>query len=72
MIKAGEASGKLDVFLFILVVSLEKREKVKKKIKGALMYPAVMFSVAITVMVFMIIKVVMVVVYTLETLKMFK
>ena len=58
LIKAGEASGKLDVFLLKLVDSLEKREKVKKKIKGALMYPAVMFSVAITVMVFMLIKVV--------------
>ena len=58
LIKAGEASGKLDVFLLKLVESLEKREKVKKKIKGALMYPAVMFSVAIVVMVFMLIKVV--------------
>ena len=58
LIKAGEASGKLDVFLMKLVDSLEKREKVKKKIKGALMYPAVMFTVAITVMVFMLIKVV--------------
>ena len=58
LIKAGEASGKLDVFLLKLVESLEKREKVKKKIKGALMYPTVMFSVAIIVMVFMLIKVV--------------
>ena len=58
LIKAGEASGKLDVFLLKLVDSLEKKEKIKKKIKGALMYPMVMFSVAITVMVFMLIKVV--------------
>ena len=58
LIKAGEASGKLDVFLLKLVESLEKREKVKKKIKGALMYPSVMFTVAIVVMVFMLIKVV--------------
>ena len=58
LIKAGEASGKLDVFLLKLVDSLEKREKVKKKIKGALMYPMVMFTVAITVMVFMLVKVV--------------
>ena len=58
LIKAGEASGKLDLFLLKLVDSLEKREKVKKKIKGALTYPVVMFSVAITVMVFMLIKVV--------------
>ena len=58
LIKAGEASGKLDVFLLKLVDSLEKREKVKKKIKSALTYPVVMFTVAITVMVFMLIKVV--------------
>ena len=58
LIKAGEASGKLDVFLMKLVESLEKREKVKKKIKSALTYPVVMFVVAITVMVFMLIKVV--------------
>jgi type IV pilus assembly protein PilC len=58
LIKAGEASGKLDVFLLKLVESLEKKERIKKKIKGALMYPMVMFAVAITVMVFMLIKVV--------------
>ena len=58
LIKAGEASGKLDIFLMKLVESLEKREKVKKKIKSALTYPVVMFVVAITVMVFMLIKVV--------------
>ena len=58
LIKAGEASGKLDVFLLKLVESLEKKERIKKKIKGALMYPMVMFTVAITVMVFMLIKVV--------------
>ena len=58
LIKAGEASGKLDVFLLKLVESLEKREKVKKKIKSALTYPVVMFTVAITVMVFMLVKVV--------------
>ena len=31
LIKAGEASGKLDIFLMKLVESLEKREKVKWK-----------------------------------------
>ena len=58
LIKAGEASGKLDVFLMKLVESLEKTQKVKKKIKSALMYPMVMFSTAMIVMVFMLIKVV--------------
>ena len=58
LIKAGEASGKLDVFLLKIVDALEKKEKIKKKIKSALMYPGIMFTVAITVSAFMLIKVV--------------
>ena len=58
LIKAGEASGKLDVFLLKITESLEKKEKIKKKIKGALMYPSIMFTVAITVSAFMLVKVV--------------
>ena len=58
LIKAGEASGKLDVFLFKVLDAIEKKEKIKKKIKGALMYPSIMFTVAITVTAFMLIKVV--------------
>ena len=58
LIKAGEASGKLDVFLLKIVDSLEKKENIKKKIKGALMYPSIMFTVAIGVSAFMLIKVV--------------
>ena len=58
LIKAGEASGKLDVFLLKIVESLEKKEKIKKKIKGALMYPSIMFTVAMVVSAFMLIKVV--------------
>ena len=58
LIRAGEASGKLDVFLLKIVESLEKKEKIKKKIKGALMYPGIMFTVAMVVSVFMLVKVV--------------
>jgi len=58
LIRAGEASGKLDVFLLKIVDSLEKKEKIKKKIKGALMYPSIMFTVAIIVSAFMLVKVV--------------
>ena len=58
LLKAGEASGKLDVFLLKIVDSLEKKEKIKKKIKSALMYPSIMFTVAITVSAFMLVKVV--------------
>tara|TARA_X000001036_G_scaffold351178_1_gene332056 strand:- start:8432 stop:9664 length:1233 start_codon:yes stop_codon:yes gene_type:complete len=58
LIKAGEASGKLDTFLERIVLSLEKREKIKSQIKSALFYPGVLFSVAILVTIFMLIKVV--------------
>ena len=58
LIRAGEASGRLDTFLLKIVESLEKKEKIKKKIKGALMYPSIMFTVAITVSAFMLVKVV--------------
>ena len=58
LIKAGEASGKLDTFLQKIVINLEKREKIKSQIKSALFYPAVLFSVAIMVTVFMLMNVV--------------
>ena len=58
LIKAGEASGKLDIFLERIVDSLEKREKIKAQIKSALFYPAVLLSVAVLVTTFMLIKVV--------------
>ena len=58
LIKAGEASGKLDTFLQKIVTSLEKREKIKSQIKSALFYPGVLFSVAILVTVFMLMNVV--------------
>ena len=58
LIKAGEASGKLYIFLERIVMSLEKREKIKSQIKSALFYPGVLLTVAVTVTVFMLIKVV--------------
>ena len=58
LIKAGEASGKLDTFLTKIVINLEKREKIKSQIKSALFYPGVLFSVAILVTIFMLTNVV--------------
>ena len=58
LIKAGEASGKLDTFLQKIVINLEKREKIKSQIKSSLFYPGVLFSVAILVTVFMLMNVV--------------
>ena len=58
LIKAGEASGKLDTFLQKIVINLEKIEKIKSQIKSALFYPGVLFSVAVLVTVFMLMNVV--------------
>ena len=58
LIKAGEASGKLDTFLQKIVINLEKKEKIKSQIKSAFFYPGVLFTVAIGVTVFMLMNVV--------------
>ena len=58
LVKAGEASGKSDAFLDKIVIALEKREKIKSKIKGALTYPIILFTVAIGVTAIMLIKVI--------------
>lgn len=58
MLKAGEASGKLDLFLQKLVEILERREDIKRKIKSAMFYPVILVTVAVTISGFMLIKVV--------------
>jgi type IV pilus assembly protein PilC len=58
MISAGEASGKLDEFLVKLVEMLEKNKKIKSGIKSALFYPIMLFTVATTITIFMLWKVV--------------
>ncbi len=58
LIKAGEASGKLDTFLEKIVTNLEKKEKIKSQIKSAFFYPGVLFTVAASVTVFMLTNVV--------------
>tara|TARA_B100000686_G_C16764612_1_gene960942 strand:+ start:73 stop:1329 length:1257 start_codon:yes stop_codon:yes gene_type:complete len=58
MIKAGEASGKLDIFLLKLTEILERREDIRRKIKSASFYPKILFFVAGGITVFMLIKVV--------------
>lgn len=48
--RAGEAGGVLDVVLQRLAQYLEKIESIKRRIKGAMIYPAVVISVAIIVL----------------------
>jgi type IV pilus assembly protein PilC len=46
MVRAGEEAGILDTILNRLATYMEKSEKIKKQIKGALFYPAVILVVA--------------------------
>ncbi|HUF49592.1 MAG TPA: type II secretion system F family protein [Longimicrobiales bacterium] len=47
MVAAGEAGGILDTILLRLAVFLEKADALKRKIKGAMIYPGVILCVAI-------------------------
>jgi type IV pilus assembly protein PilC len=46
MVAAGEAGGILDTILLRLATFLEKNDALLRKIKGAMIYPAVIFTVA--------------------------
>jgi type IV pilus assembly protein PilC len=47
MVAAGEAGGILDTILLRLAVFLEKADQLRRKIKGAMIYPSVILTVAI-------------------------
>jgi type IV pilus assembly protein PilC len=49
MVAAGEAGGILDTILNRLAAYIEKAMKLKKKVKGAMIYPAVVTSIAVLV-----------------------
>jgi type IV pilus assembly protein PilC len=49
MVAAGEAGGILDTILNRLAAYIEKAMKLKKKVKGAMVYPAVVTSIAVLV-----------------------
>ena len=58
LLKAGESSGKMDTFLGKLVEGIEKSQKIRAKIKGAMVYPTILLVVAIAVIAVMMIYVV--------------
>ncbi|MFH1227999.1 MAG: type II secretion system F family protein [Planctomycetota bacterium] len=58
MVKAGEAGGVLDTVLARLAVFMEKAQGLKRKVIGALTYPAVVITVAILIVAVIMIKVV--------------
>jgi type IV pilus assembly protein PilC len=47
MVAAGEAGGILDTILLRLALFLEKADALKRKIKGAMIYPSVILTVAV-------------------------
>ncbi|MFN8177228.1 MAG: type II secretion system F family protein [bacterium] len=54
MVNAGEAGGILDTILLRLADYIEKIETLKRKVKSALMYPAVVLFVAVSATLFML------------------
>jgi type IV pilus assembly protein PilC len=58
MIRAGEAGGALEVILRRLADFMERSESLKKKVKGAMIYPIVVILVAIGILTFIIMKIV--------------
>ena len=47
MVAAGEAGGILDIILVRLAAYIEKAQKLKRKVKGAMIYPCVVMSIAV-------------------------
>lgn len=58
MIKAGESGGVLDTVLMRLATFMEKSQALKRKIIGALTYPAVVILVAVLILTIIMTKVV--------------
>lgn len=58
LLKAGESSGKVDLFLNKLVLAMAKSQKIRSDVKGAMIYPTVLLVVAIGVISVMMIFVV--------------
>ena len=58
LVEAGEAGGILDTILARIATYMEKNEAIKAKIKGAMVYPVIVLSVAITVVTVLLIFVI--------------
>ena len=58
MVRAGEAGGVLDVILSRLAAFKEKSEKLRRKVKGAMMYPIAVLVVIVLILLFIMTSVV--------------
>lgn len=54
MVSVGETAGNLDEVLKIIAVQLEKEHELKSKVKGAMVYPAVILTVMIVIGIIML------------------
>lgn len=57
LVAAGEVGGILDTILNRLAAYMEKNEKLKRKVKGAMVYPSIVICVAIGVTALLLLKV---------------
>ncbi len=55
MVAAGEAGGVLDEILMRLATYIEKNDALQRKVKGAMVYPAVVMTVCLAAAIFMLI-----------------
>ena len=58
MIRAGEAGGALEVILRRLSEFMERAMALKRKVKGAMVYPIVVVTVAVGILTFIMLKIV--------------
>jgi len=58
LVQAGEVGGILDTILNRLAVYLEKADSLARKVKGAMVYPGTVLTVAVGVIVLMLLKVI--------------
>jgi type IV pilus assembly protein PilC len=58
MVRAGEAGGVLDVVLSRLAEFMEKAERIKSRVKSAMVYPVVVLIAAVGIVAFMMIAVI--------------
>jgi type IV pilus assembly protein PilC len=58
MIKAGEAGGALEAILQRLADFMERAQSLKRKVRGAMIYPCVVVTVAVLILAFIMIKIV--------------
>lgn len=58
MVRAGEAGGALEVILQRLADFLEKAQGLKRKVIGAMVYPAVVIFVAVSILTFIMVSII--------------